>query len=64
MTRGDWQWLLHIRTYCEDIEKFIIRFGQDFNTLLGPKNRRTDVSCSAVFKCVCERSGGSVNPGG
>lgn len=32
MTRGDWQRLLHIRTYCEDIERFIDRFGRDFNT--------------------------------
>lgn len=32
MTRGDWQRPLHIRTYCEDIEQFIDRFGRDFDT--------------------------------
>lgn len=30
MNRGDWQRLLHMRTYCEDVAKFIVRFGDDF----------------------------------
>ena len=32
MNRADWQRLLHIRTYCEDIAGFISRFGGDFET--------------------------------
>ena len=33
MTKGDWQRLLHMRTYCEDIAGFIDRFGANFYEL-------------------------------
>lgn len=32
MRRGDWQRLVHMRTYCEDVASFIERFGADFDT--------------------------------
>lgn len=31
MNRGDWQILLHIQVHCEDIAKFIERFGKDYD---------------------------------
>ena len=30
MDKLDWQKIIQIRTYCEDIEAFIERFGRDF----------------------------------
>ncbi len=30
MDKLDWQKMIQIRTYCEDIETFIERFGRDF----------------------------------
>ena len=49
MTRGDWQRLLHIRTYCEDIEEFIIRFGRDFDTFTADR-----AYFSAVSMCILQ----------
>ena len=49
MTRGDWQRLLHIRTYCEDIEEFIIRFGRDFDTFTTDR-----AYFSAVSMCILQ----------
>lgn len=49
MTRGDRQRLLHIRTYCEDIETFIDRFGRDFGLF------STDRAYfSAVAMCILQ----------
>ena len=31
MNKGDWQRLLHIRVYCEDIKRFIDRFGENYD---------------------------------
>ena len=49
MTRGDWQRLLHIRSYCEDIEKFIARFGRDFDTFTTDR-----AYFSAVSMCILQ----------
>ena len=32
MNKGDYQRLLHIQKYCDDIAGFIVRFGNDFET--------------------------------
>ncbi len=34
MNKTDYQRLIHIRTYCEDIESFINRFGKDYNVFI------------------------------
>ncbi len=49
MTRGDWQRLLHIRTYCEDIEQFIDRFGRDFDAFTSDR-----AYFSAVAMCILQ----------
>ncbi len=49
MTRGDWQRLLHMRTYCEDIAGFIERFGANF------KSFSTDRAYfNAVSMCILQ----------
>ena len=37
MNKGDWQRLLHMRTYCEDIASFIDRFGRDYETFISDR---------------------------
>lgn len=32
MNKADWKRLIHIKTYCADIEGFIQRFVNDYNT--------------------------------
>ena len=49
MTRGDWQRLLHIRTYCEDVEKFIERFGRNFDTFTADR-----AYFNAVAMCILQ----------
>lgn len=49
MNKGDWQRLLHIRTYCEDIAEFILRFGKDFNTFTQDR-----AYYSAVSMCILQ----------
>lgn len=31
MNKADWQRIIHIKTYCEDIAGFIKRFGNDYD---------------------------------
>jgi hypothetical protein len=49
MNRGDWQRLLHMRTYCEDIAKFIDRFGDDFQIFTADK-----AYFNAVSMCILQ----------
>ncbi len=49
MTRGDWQRLLHIQTYCNDIAKFIGRFGPDYNIFIQDR-----AYFSAVSMCILQ----------
>ena len=49
MNKGDWQRLLHIRVYCEDIEKFINRFGKDFEVFINDR-----AYFNAVSMCVLQ----------
>ena len=39
MTRGDWQRLLHMRTYCGDIAGFIERFGANVTSFSTDRGR-------------------------
>ena len=49
MDRGDWQRLLHIKTYCQDIASFIDRFGNSFNSFSGDR-----AYFSAVSMCILQ----------
>ena len=49
MNRGDWQRLLHIRTYCEDVAKFIDRFGMDYETFTSDR-----AYFNAVAMCILQ----------
>ncbi len=47
MVKSDWQKLIHIRVHCEDIEKFINRFGCDYDTFINDR-----AYFNAVAMCV------------
>lgn len=49
MDKPDWQRLIHIRSYCEDVESFIERFGRDYNTFLQDR-----AYLSSVAMCVLQ----------
>lgn len=49
MTRGDWQRLLHMRTYCEDIAGFITRFGENYDTFITDR-----AYFNAVAMCILQ----------
>ena len=49
MNRGDWQRLLHMRTYCEDIAKFIDRFSDDFQIFTADR-----AYFNAVSMCILQ----------
>ena len=49
MNRGDWQRLLHLRTYCEDIAGFIARFGADYETFISDR-----AYFNAVSMCILQ----------
>jgi len=49
MSKSDWQRLLHIQTYCEDIEGFILRFGEDFDTFVQDR-----AYYNAVSMCILQ----------
>ena len=49
MNRGDWQRLLHIKTYCEDIRSFIDRFGHDFEVFVSDR-----AYYNAVTMCILQ----------
>lgn len=49
MNRGDWQRLLHMRVYCEDIAAFIQRFGADYDTFISDR-----AYFNAVSMCILQ----------
>ena len=49
MNRSDWQRLLHIRTYCEDIAGFIERFGENYDTFVNDR-----AYLNAVSMCILQ----------
>ena len=49
MNKGDYQRLLHIQKYCDDIAGFIVRFGNDFETFCTDR-----ASNNAVSMCVLQ----------
>ncbi len=49
MNKSDFQRLLHIRTYCGDIAKFIERFGKDYDAFIGDR-----AYFSAVSMCILQ----------
>ena len=49
MNKSDWQRLLHIKTYCEDIAGFIDRFGKDFDKFINDR-----AYFNAVSMCVLQ----------
>ena len=49
MNKSDWQRLLHMRTYCEDIAAFIERFGNDFEIFITDR-----AYFNAVSMCILQ----------
>lgn len=49
MDKLDWQKIIQIRSYCEDIEMFMDRFGRDFDTFIEDR-----AYFNAVAMCVLQ----------
>ena len=49
MNKGDLQRVRHIRSYCEDIEGFVLRFGNDYETFTSDR-----AYFNAVSMCVLQ----------
>ena len=49
MNKGDWQRLLHIKSYCDDIAQFIQRFGKSYDIFIHDR-----AYFSAVSMCILQ----------
>ena len=49
MTKSDWQRLVHISTYCADIDAFIHRFGEDYEIFISDR-----AYFNAVSMCILQ----------
>ena len=49
MTKSDWQRLVHISTYCADIDAFIHRFGENYEIFISDR-----AYFNAVSMCILQ----------